>query len=300
MTISRIESVVYGVEDVAAGIRYFEDWGLQCLERGDRGADFATPAGQAVLVRSSGDAALPAAPEGGSTVREVVWGVDGGDTLEQIGAELSRDRDVKPGADGALHARDESGFAIGFRGVAPARQASSAVADATRMNKPFDPERRARPARIGHIVFAVRKKDFEKASAFYLERLKFRLSDRVPGLGDFMRCPGTNDHHTLFFHTRADRAAFDHLAFEVHGIDEIILGGKFMKGRGWVADTPVGRHILGSNLFWYFRNPCGGRTEYFADMDLMDDDWKPRVWDQHPGFAMWMLEKADAPEFALG
>ena len=96
------------------------------------------------------------------------------------------------------------------------------------------------------------------------------------------------------------RAAFDHAAFEVRDIDEIILGGKFMKSRGWKANTPVGRHILGSNLFWYFNNPCGGRTEYFADMDLMDDDWKPRVWEQHPGFAMWLLEKADAPEMAFG
>ena len=30
-----------------------------------------------------------------------------------------------------------------------------------------------------------------------------------------MRCPGTTDHHSLFFLTRPDRAAFDHLAFEV-------------------------------------------------------------------------------------
>jgi catechol 2,3-dioxygenase-like lactoylglutathione lyase family enzyme len=149
------------------------------------------------------------------------------------------------------------------------------------------------------VVYGVRKKDFEKACAFYVDRLRFRLSDRVAGLGDFMRCAGSNDHHSLFFQTRADRAVFDHLAFEVRDFDEIVLGGKYMKEHGWEAATPAGRHILGSNLFWYFRNPCGGRTEYFADMDLMDDDWKPRVWEQHPGFAIWLMEKADSPEFAL-
>ena len=37
MTISRIESVAYGVEDVPAGIRYFEDWGLECVERSEHG-----------------------------------------------------------------------------------------------------------------------------------------------------------------------------------------------------------------------------------------------------------------------
>ena len=301
MTISRIESVAYGVEDVPAGIRYFEDWGLECVERSEHGADFATPAGQSILVRSSTDAALPPAVQNGSTLREVIWGVANGGTLEKIGAELSRDREVKPGADGTLHTQDVSGFAIGFCGMAPARKPVSGRKGAgpSRMNHPFDPERRARPMRIGHVVYGVRKKDFEKASAFYIDRLKFRLSDRATGLGDFMRCAGTNDHHSLFFHIRADRAVFDHLAFEVRDIDEIILGGKFMKEQGWKANTPVGRHILGSNLFWYFNNPCGGRTEYFADMDLMDDDWKPRVWEQHPGFAMWMLEKADAPELQL-
>ena len=39
---------------------------------------------------------------------------------------------------------------------------------------------------------------------------------------------------------------------------------------------------MGSNLFWYFANPCGGATEYFADMDRMDDDWEPRDLGQQP------------------
>jgi hypothetical protein len=81
----------------------------------------------------------------------------------------------------------------------------------------------------------------------------------------------------------------------VRDIDEIILGGKFMMGRGWKPNTSVGRHILGSNLFWYFDSPCGGRTEYYADMDQMDDDWKPRIWETHPGYAMWIMDKNELP-----
>src|SRR5262249_49884694 len=159
---SRIESVVYGVEDVADGIRYFEDWGLECVERGEHGADFATPAGQSILLRAAGDAALPPAVQSGSTLREVIWGVDNGGALEKIGAELTRDREVKPGADGVLHTRDVSGFAIGFCGMAPARKSTGGRKNTgpTRVNHPFDPERRARPLRIGHVVYGVRKKDF--------------------------------------------------------------------------------------------------------------------------------------------
>ena len=303
MTISRIESLVYGVEDLAAGIRYFEDWGLESVERGARGAEFVTPAGQSIVLRAASDAALPAAVEGGSTLREVIWGVDDVRALDRIAKDLARDREVKKGPNGAIHARDDAGFAIGFRRCAPARKGAAGKTRKgapSRMNHPFDPERRARPRKIGHVVYSVRKQDAAKASAFYLERLKFRLSDRALDLGDFMRCPGTTDHHSLFFLTRPDRAAFDHVAFEVRDIDEIILGGKHMKERGWTANTPVGRHILGSNLFWYFVSPCGGRTEYYADMDQMDANWKPRTWERSPGYAMWMLEKGDSPEIMRG
>src|SRR5262245_37664231 len=297
MTICRIESLVYGVEDLEAAVRYFEDWGLPRIDRGARGADFGTPAGQTILIRAATESTLPAAVEAGSTLRELIWGVDGEPALDAIGAELSRDREVRRDSGGALHIRDDAGFAVGFRRYTPTDSGKRSEATAeNRMNRPFDPERRARPGRIGHIVYSVRKRDFEKASLFYLERLKFRLSDRVPTLGDFMRCAGSNDHHSLFFHTRGDRAAFDHAAFEVRDIDEIILGGKFMKSRGWQANTPVGRHILGSNLFWYFNNPCGGRTEYFADMDQLDDRWKPRIWETHPGYAMWVLDKTDGAD----
>jgi catechol 2,3-dioxygenase-like lactoylglutathione lyase family enzyme len=291
MAIFRIESLAYGVEDLEAGIRYFEDWGLPLLERGAKGAEFRLPSGQSVRVLQASDKSLPESAQPGSTLRELVWGVDSARSLKAIGAELERDREVTAGADGTLHARDECGYAIGFRRAAPARAPGKKTP--SRMNRPFDPERRARPRRMGHVVYCLLKSDLDKATAFYRERLGFRLSDGTRG-GNFLRCEGTNDHHSLFLLSRPDRRAFDHVAFEVGGIDEIILGGKHMKSRGWQANTPVGRHILGSNLFWYFNNPCGGRTEYYADMDQLDDRWKPRIWETHPGYAMWVLDKSDA------
>jgi catechol 2,3-dioxygenase-like lactoylglutathione lyase family enzyme len=293
MAILRIESLVYGVEDMESGIRYFEDWGLPVVERGARGADFRLPSGQSILIRQAADESLPATAEAGPTLREIVWGVDSARSLKAIGAELGRDRDVTVGAGGTLRARDESGFAISFRRSEAGSKAARNTAAPSRMNHPFDPERRARPRKIGHVVYAVAKSDLERATAFYQKRLGFRLSDGTPG-GNFLRCEGTHDHHSLFLLSRPDRRAFDHVAFEVRDIDEIILGGKHMKSRGWQANTPVGRHVLGSNLFWYFNNPCGGRTEYYADMDQMDDNWKPRIWETHPGYAMWVLDKGDA------
>lgn len=297
MTIERIESLIFGAEDVAAGTRFFEDWGLEKVESAASGAVFRTPTNQTVHIRPADDPSLPASPEAGSTLRETVWGVGDAAGLEAVGAELARDREVARDADGTLRTTDETGFAIAFR-VADRTAAEFDVpqynvGDVTpRMNVPIDPDMRARPIRIGHVVFTIPQAGAEEACAFYRERLNFRLSDRAKDTGDFMRCEGASDHHSLFLAHRMDKASFGHAAFELGSFDEIMLGGKYMAKQGWDTRTRPGRHIMGSNLFWYFKCPCGGATEYFADMDRLDDRWEPRIFEKNPGYAMWMLEDA--------
>src|SRR5581483_11846506 len=100
MKVVGIEEVIYGSDDPAVGTRYFDDWGVPCIERASTGADFRLPSGQLVRVRGTGDAALPAAPEGPVTAREVIWGVDSKASLDALGAELARDREVKTDAAG--------------------------------------------------------------------------------------------------------------------------------------------------------------------------------------------------------
>ncbi len=289
MKILRIESLVYGVDDLDASIRYYEDWGLALERRGTHGADFVLPSGQTICLRANDDRSLPDPVENGSTVREVVWGVDGGASLDELAAELSKDREVEHEADG-LRVRDPWGLSLRF--VATERSDVPADAPSRGRNEPFAVDARIRPRRIGHVVFFVPASRFDETAAFYLDRLQFRLTDRVPGFGDFMRCAGALDHHSLFILQQGERAGFNHAAFEVANFDEVIVGGRYMLERDWKAATSPGRHVMGSNLFWYFASPCGGNTEYFADMDRMDDAWKPRVWEKHPGFAWWMM---DAP-----
>ena len=45
MPITRVESLVYGIADMASGIRYYQDWGLETVEQGERSAVFKTPSG---------------------------------------------------------------------------------------------------------------------------------------------------------------------------------------------------------------------------------------------------------------
>jgi len=290
MKILGVDTIVYGAEDVAAGIKYFDDWGVPTGDRGAHGADYRLPSEQTIRVRSAGDKSLPAAVEAGSTAREIIWGVDEKAMLDKLADELGRDREVKRDADGTLHTTDGIGWGIGFKlAASPKIGINGGSSHGGNLNAPFDPPHKAAPKRMGHVVFNVPPDKAEQATTFYVDRLQFRFSDRSKGFGDFMRCPGSNEHHNLFF-LYAGKAMFNHVAFEVSGFDEIIFGGKHMVGCGWKPDTKPGRHILGSNLFWYFKNPSGGKTEYYADMDIMDDNWKTRIWDKHPGFAMWMMD----------
>ena len=296
MNINRIEAVIYGVDDIDAGIRYFTDWGLEAADTARNGATFRTAENQLIYLRPRGDTSLPAAPDGDrSTAREVLWGVDSKTTLEAIAAELSKDREVRQAADGTLHSHDENGFGIGFR--LEDRQISSAEPSVVnfnervaRLNRDVVTPAKASPIRLGHVVYNSARDLGDAPTDFYLNRLGFRLSDRTLDGGDFMRCAGSKDHHTLFLTRRQETASFNHIAFEVRDFDEIMAGGTHMKANGWAQETVAGRHILGSNMYWYFRNPCGGNTEYFADMDRMDDSWEPRIWEKSPGFSLWTVE----------
>ena len=109
MKIQRVESVIFGVDDLETGERFFSDWGLKPLA-GVKGG-FTMASGQTILLKPASDPSLPKAPNPGPTVREVIWGVDKASSLDELKAELSRDREVKVDADGTLHSHDEIGRA---------------------------------------------------------------------------------------------------------------------------------------------------------------------------------------------
>ena len=64
MGIQRIESLVFGAADMAEGARYFDDWGLEAVERGATGVTYRLPENQTVIVRAADDPSLPSAPDG--------------------------------------------------------------------------------------------------------------------------------------------------------------------------------------------------------------------------------------------
>ena len=64
-----------------------------------------------------------------------------------------------------------------------------------------------------------------------------------------------------------------HTSWMVDDADEVGRGGNAM-----LAADPerhlwgLGRHYIGSNWFWYLRDPAGNFAEYYADLDVITDD----------------------------
>jgi catechol 2,3-dioxygenase-like lactoylglutathione lyase family enzyme len=296
MTIMRIESLVFGVLDLEACVRFFKDAGLDEVEAGAAGATLRTPEGQTVCLRMADDPALPPPVAAAPTLREVVWGVDSSQALAAIGSELEKDRSVSTDASGTLHSRDHTGFGIGFAPTAPVRtepetpRKYNVLRNVNRWNEPVTAYERVRPIRLLHVTLDIPKEGREAAIDFYVSRLRFRLIDQVLDTGSFMQCEGDVEHHNLFLCFRPDKAGFNHVAMEARDFDEVMEGGNYMIEHGWQESRVAGRHKLGSNFYRFFHCPAGGRIELAADMDRMDKSFKTRVWQKNPGHHVWSLK----------
>ncbi|HEY7062931.1 MAG TPA: VOC family protein [Chloroflexota bacterium] len=194
---------------------------------------------------------------------------------------------------GGVWVRDPDGQLVNVREEAPV----AAPADPPLgYNNPGNPVRVAKraieppvaepatPRRLGHVMLF--SPDIERQRAFYVDVLGLKLSDRVPGLAAFLRCSA--DHHNVAL-VASDRPGFHHASFEVGGIDEIALGAERMRERGWEPAWGLGRHAIGSNFFYYTKDPWGSYAEYYADLDYIPDDcaWQARDWDPQYALMVW-------------
>jgi catechol 2,3-dioxygenase-like lactoylglutathione lyase family enzyme len=133
--------------------------------------------------------------------------------------------------------------------------------------------------RLGHVALLVA--DFQKAYEFYRDVLGFAASDTYWAgaegntIAAFMHCDKGEewtDHHTVALISAQDgRNRFDHSAFEVVDLDDVMQGGEYLKTRQHTHSWGVGRHIQGSQIFDYWRDPFGNKIEHWTDGDLVND-----------------------------
>lgn len=289
MAILGIESLHYGVDDVATCTRFFTDFGLPLLESSGEISRFRLPEGSTVVIRQLQDPALPASSVIGAGVREVIWGVDTVQSLADMVKSLAADREVRRDADGTAHFLTDFGIAMGLRVFAksPVVTAPDPINSPGRVNRLNSHRKwrlRATPKVISHVVFCV--PEYLKAAKFMRDRLNFRLSDSQRGFGEYLRADGSNNHHSLLllnanapFPGMDGRHHFHHANFGVEDIDELMIGANHMTRCGWEpSQLGLGRHRIDSALFYYLPCPAGGEAEYGTDSDVIDDSWVPRDW----------------------
>jgi catechol 2,3-dioxygenase-like lactoylglutathione lyase family enzyme len=137
--------------------------------------------------------------------------------------------------------------------------------------------------RLGHCVLNVT--NFRTSEAWYKSRFGFITSDEINlgsperALGAFLRCDRgsiPSDHHTVFL-LGTGKPGFNHAAFEVVDFDDLMCGHDFLKQKDRRLEWGVGRHLLGSQIFDYWRDPWGHTLEHWTDGDLLDAAWGSRI-----------------------
>jgi catechol 2,3-dioxygenase-like lactoylglutathione lyase family enzyme len=240
--------------------------------------------GTGVELFAASDLSVPKAPNG-CQMRKCVMGVVDEESLQAIATELSRDREVRNLVDGSLESVDDAGFAIGFQVtrrlplhlVGEVSNAPGSPIQRTVNHLGVDTNRgRIQPRSLSHLVYFV--PDLAKAESFYVNRLGFRVTDRFDGVGPFLQPAGALDHHSHFLIGAPEfMQGVEHFTFHFNGPTEVLQNGNHFTEAGYQAFWGPGRHIFGSNWFWYFNSPFGCHMEMDADMDLHDASWKPRV-----------------------
>lgn len=147
--------------------------------------------------------------------------------------------------------------------------------DKGRLSRPKRTHRgAAHIVRLGHCVLNVA--DFRASERWYKDRFGFITSDQieaVPGvaIGAFLRCDRggqPTDHHSLFLMQAPSGPGFNHAAFEVADLDDLQAGHRRLAETGREQVWGVGRHLLGSQVFDYWRDPWGNMLEHWTDGDL--------------------------------
>jgi catechol 2,3-dioxygenase-like lactoylglutathione lyase family enzyme len=282
-----LTSITLGVPDVDTVASYYEDFGLRRV--GDwpgRGLVFATAEGGEQLVLR---------PAEQRRLLEIAIGADDTDDLGRVAASL-RQLGVEFERDAAgLRVRDPNSALQVSLQVSPEITEEPAKQEPTngpgRPGRPngrapaVEREGRVRPRRLGHVV--VGSLDQEASQRFFTAGLGFKVSDHVPGLASFMRC--STDHHNLLVQ-QAPLNFLHHTAWEVDDVDEVGRGATaMMEGHPERHVWGLGRHHIGSNFFWYLKDPVGNFSEYYSDLDIILDDqlWKPSVVEGARGLYNW-------------
>ena len=285
MALHRLSRIEIGMPESAllATAAFYRDFGLAEIASGR----FATTDGGEQLRFSAAQR---------RTLLALTVGVDDADDLGRAAASLAQLGVASERAGATLRAQESVTnvrvtLAIEPRSVQkPAPQlATNGPGRSNRLNARSSAavaSEKPQPRKLSHVVIA--SSDPAATRRFFVEGLGFRVSDEVGGMGAaFLRC--SSDHHNLLVQP-GPFAFLHHTAWEMDDVDAVGAAAAAM-----VAADPkrhcwgLGRHAIGSNYFWYLRDPAGNFAEYTSDLDVIADEEAWKVASSLPahGLAAW-------------
>ena len=151
--------------------------------------------------------------------------------------------------------------------------------------------------KLGHYGYV--SNDFDGDIQFYTGNFNFVPSDvlHAPDNPDmdvltFMHLDlgeEYSDHHSLFLARgppELGASYLHHTSYEVEDFDTQLLGHHWLAKKGYESVWGVGRHILGSQIFDYWRDVSGFKIEHYADGDLVNNE-KPTGRDVAGPVSIW-------------
>ncbi|MFN3266919.1 MAG: VOC family protein [Deinococcales bacterium] len=130
------------------------------------------------------------------------------------------------------------------------------------------------PRKFGHCNFLTQ--DVEKLTNWYIEKLGFRLTDRIGSEGVWLHV--NSDHHVLAFLEKGF-SHIHHLAFELQDWSAFRVALDHLgKNKRHIVWGP-GRHGMARNLYAYFRMPEEDMfIELCGDLEQLASDHQPRQY----------------------
>jgi len=130
--------------------------------------------------------------------------------------------------------------------------------------------------KLGHTVHSVRaiKESvhwYQDTFGLIVSDFQFLQDDNTPTVA-FLRCDlgdTPTDHHTIAM-ALTPNLGHEHTAFELDSMEDIAIGQECMRKSQYKHSWGIGRHILGSQIFDYWRDSAGDMFEHYADGDLFD------------------------------
>lgn len=142
------------------------------------------------------------------------------------------------------------------------------------------------PQRLSHM--ARMTPSVPRQLDFYTRVLGLRLSDRSGDGVAFLHGPHGSDHHLVAF-AMGEGVALHHLSWDVPTIEDVGNGMSRMQAAGYTTGWGVGRHVLGSNYFYYAQDPWGSWCEFSATIDYIPAqvDWQGLDHPPEDSFYLW-------------